>query len=454
MSLPGTGLDAASLRADPLADDTIDRILGCADIEAGAPVGLIALVNREMTGWRTNADLQGWRAAPDVPPHVATALEDYVASALRLPEWADTARIERAETSFFELSILSCTLLFCASLPECYAIPDLSAVLHLAGQLEQHCDYRIRATAAMIFPVMMHGGLGTPGGGGVAQTVKVRLIHATIRHLILRGAPAAAGGAAVASLPAQGPGMYDALYAHGWDTRRLGLPCNQEELAYTLLTFHYVFLRALRRLGIGLAPADEGAYLHAWNVTGHLLGIERALMPDTMEQAQALFERIQSHARPWDAGSDPRPALAAALIRMMEQEIPFRILKPFPLLLTRYLCGPTTSRELGLDARASWLARGVFACSLGVTRLVDKLVRRLVPGFSITRLVTRIVGYRFVARVLMDQTRPLKLPAALLVRVNDAMRQWHTDPKAPGWMNALEARFTGRAQARGDKAAA
>jgi hypothetical protein len=454
MSAADTGIAAATLRADPLADATISRILGCADMRAGPPVALIALVNRELAGWRTNADLQGWRAAPDVPAHVAAALEEYVAAALRLPEWAEPARIARAETSFFDLSILSCTLLFCASLPECYVIPDLAAVLHVAGQLEQHADYRIRATAAMIFPVMMHGGLTSPEGGGVAQTVKVRLIHATIRHLILRGDPGASHNAIVAPVAPAGPGLYDSLYAQGWDTARLGLPCNQEELAYTLLTFHYVFLRALRRLGLALSPSDESAYLHAWNVTGHLLGIERALMPETMEQAEALFDRIQSQARAWDAGSDPRPALAAALIGMMEDEIPLRLLKPFPLLLTRYLCGPVAARELGLDARVSWLARGVFACSMGITRLVDTLVRRVVPGFSITRLVSRIVGYRFAARVLMDQTRPLKLPAALLVQVQDAMHEWRTDPKAPAWMNSLEKRFTVGAEASGNKATA
>ena len=65
--------------------------------------------------------------------------------------------------------MLSCTLLFCASLPECYVLPDLAEVLHTTGQLEQRTDWRIRSTAAMIFPVMMRGGLTTPAGGGVAR---------------------------------------------------------------------------------------------------------------------------------------------------------------------------------------------------------------------------------------------------------------------------------------------
>jgi hypothetical protein len=78
-----------------------------------------------------------------------------------------------------EYGALSVTMLFCSSLPECYVIPDLAAVLHATGQLETHTDYRIRATGAMIFPVMMAGGLTAPDGGGIAQILKVRLIHHT-----------------------------------------------------------------------------------------------------------------------------------------------------------------------------------------------------------------------------------------------------------------------------------
>ena len=430
----------ASLRADPLADEAIARILG-----GHAPLETLPIVNRQLAQWQANGELAGWKAGPDVPAPVAAALEDYVGAALKLPEWADEAKIARAETLFMDMSMTSCTLLFCASLPECYVVPELAGVLHVAGQLEQHADYRIRSTAAMIFPVMMHGGLaGT--GGGVAQAIKVRLIHATIRHLMLRGDPAAAArdAAVVAAQPPQGEGLYNTLLANGWDVRRNGLPCNQDELAYTLLTFGYVFLRGLRRLGVGLPTADEEAYLHTWNVLGHLIGIERALMPGTMAQAEAMFAAAQARARGASFLPDPRPALGAALMQTMENEIPLALCKPFPVLLTRYLCGADASQALALTQRVSWLSRALFVVSMGVVRLIDTAVRLVLPQFSIARLITRVAGYRFAAKVLMDQTRPLKLPPALLNQVGSVLDAWQADPKAPGWMNALERRLTGR----------
>jgi hypothetical protein len=452
-ALEGGGMSAVAasaptLRADPLADDTIAAILSGHE---GSQWEAIAIVNRLLALWQSNAIVTGWQAPEGTPAPIATALETYLAAGVKLPAWADAAKIARSEELFFDMSMLSCSLLFCASLPECYVAPDLAGVLHVAGQLEAHCDYRVRSTAAMIFPVMMRGGLTTPEGSGIAQILKVRLIHATIRHLVLRGNPGAtvaAGSLAVAPLDAPCRNVYDTLYNNGWDVAANGLPCNQEQLAYTLLTFHYIFLRGLRQLRLALPERDEQAYLHAWNVVGHVLGIEPGMMSHTMEQAEASFVDIQQRARLTPYLPDPRPALGAALMKAMQDEIPLRLLKPFPVLLTRYLCGDAARVDLALDQRVNLFSRVLFAAGMGLTRAVDALVRLIVPGFSICRMITRIFGYQFTVKFLMDQTRPLKLPPAVLNQVDSAVRDWGHDPKAPRWMNALEARLAGRRSTR------
>ena len=434
-----------SMRADPPADRAVAAMLAGAD-GPHELAGRIAAVNRELARWDSNGALADWQCGLDLDPRAAAALKDYLAACLALPEWADPARIARAEALFMDMSMLSCTLLFCASLAECYVLPDLSAVLHAAGQLEAHTDYRVRSTAAMIFPVMLAGGLTSAQGSGVAQALKVRLIHATIRHLILRGSPDDSLGAGpVRPLLPAGGGIHHVLYAHGWDTARNGLPCNQEELAYTLLTFHYVYLRSLRKLGLGLARQDEEDYLHAWNVLGHMLGIERSLMSDTMNGAKQAFDEIQARGRQLRRDPDPRPALAASLMQAMANEIPLRLFKPFPILLTRHLCGRDAGRDLGLHARQPLPSRLLFAGSLAVVRAIDAVVRVAAPGFSISRMLTRALGYRLVTRFLMDQTRPLRLPDALLGDVHRALGQWRHDPRAPRWMNRLEGRLAGHA---------
>jgi len=446
--------------ADPLADGTMAAILGIGpespDIEAREHhIRQIMQVNRQFESWSHNAALVNWQPAEGMlPDSVRVALQAYLQEGQVLPPWADRVRLERAEELFMDYGALSCSLLFCSSLPECYVIPDLSAVLHIAGQLEQHTEYRIRSTAAMIFPVMLKGGLTQPDGSGIAQVLKVRLIHATIRNMVLRTSPEAAmqalgdhrhvKGAGVVlawSLP-DSSDMHTALLSHGWKLGEDGLPCNQEELAYTLLTFSYVFLRSMRRLGLALLPSDEEAYLHAWNVVGHILGIRRELMAETMAQAESLFDQMQARGRMHLVNPDPRPALGRSLVECMEQVIPFRMLKPLPALMTRYLCGPATAHDIGITDRISWISKVLFWLCIALTRCIDGVVRLVLPEFSISRLVTRVLGYHFMRRILLDQTRPLKLPTRLLNQVNGAMAGWGNDPKAPQWMNGLEDQLT------------
>jgi uncharacterized membrane protein len=468
-SLPSPVSDArlaqTQYAADPLADNTMQRILGDWNskpdlLNTASHFLKIAQVNRQFEQWTTNQSLNNWHSADKtLPPEINAALQHYLLEGQTLPPWADRAKVERAEVLFMDYGALSCTLLFCASLPECYVIPDLSAVLHAAGQLEQHTDYRIRSTAAMIFPVMMKGGLGQPDGSGVAQILKVRLIHATVRNLLLRGAPADALAALgdqrhIASAGVLPPlsdldesaqrNMHHVLLTHGWRVGADGLPCNQEELAYTLLTFGYVFLRSMRQLGLGLTASDEEAYLHCWNVVGHVLGIRRELLVDTMAQADALFTQMQvrGRAQPWLP--DPRPALGAALMNTMAKAIPFRVLKGFPVLMTRHLCGTICAREIGVSQHVSWVTDVIFALGMALTRVIDSVVRWVLPEFSISRFFTRVVGYHLMSRLLLDQTRPLKLPQHLLNQVTRAMGQWSEDGKAPAWLNAIEDRLTQR----------
>ena len=459
-------LERSQFQTDPLADQTIADILGpwaapspdasVDDLERSYPTqwGRIAVVNAVIGTWQDNASLDGWHTSmPTVPQPLADALRDYVRAARELPAWADRAKIARAEQIFFDQGVLSCTLLFCASLPECYVVPDLAEVLHATGQLEKRTDYRIRSTAAMVFPVMMKGGLTDPSGGGIAQVLKVRLIHAMVRNLVLRNSPqetlALAGGGERATgllpaLKAAGDAareMHHALFAHGWDLAR-GLPCNQEEQAYTLLTFGYVYLRGMRTLGLRYSAADEEAILHTWNVVGHLVGIRRELMAFTMAEAESLFARMQRRGRAELLPPDARPGLAKALFGNLAGVIPWRIAKPFPQLLSRRLLGPAASADLAIDGPLPWSSRLLFALVMAVVGVIDGIGRLFSSDFSLARLVTRVLGYHLLTQLLMDQTRPLKLPQGVLEQATTMMKGWGEDRRAGSWLNRLEDRFT------------
>jgi hypothetical protein len=462
-------------RADPLADATMAKVIGewALPIRATVAAGVMDTIttidvaeilqlnadrfariretNRLLAQWTDNASLIDWRATPEAPgdpidPTVAAALEHYVRTANALPGWVDPQKIESAESLFIQHGVLSCLLLFCASLPECYVLPDLADVLHVAGQLENHTEYRIRSTAAMIFPVMMKGGLLSSQGAGVAQILKVRLIHATIRQLILRGSPELAikllsehgessGRIRPLVLPRGNTDMHHALFAHGWNLAKDELPCNQEELVYTLLTFHFIFLRGMRTLRVPLTEADEVAYLHCWNVMAYVLGIETGLMPQSMHDAEKQFNEIRARTRIESADdakdhrgdqivADPRPKLGVALMKCLEDVIPLSVLKGFPSLLTERLCGAETAQIIGIQGRASIISRTLFVVVVAIIGTIDRLMQLVFPRFSLSGVLTRMLGDQLLSRLLLDQTRPLKLPNHLLERVNTMRAIW------------------------------
>lgn len=453
--------DNLQLHADPLADGIVERIVGQGYAHPWSPDAppwrRIAKANCLLAQWSDNASL----ADPcqpgsdsDEDREIASALNDYVQAARHLPGWADNDKIRKAENVFLDHSVLSCTLLFCASLPQCYVIPDLALVLHTAGQLEAHTEHRIRSTAAMIFPVMLPGGLTDAKGTGIVQILKVRLIHATIRHLILRGTPeraVAPGAAAIRPplpLPENARGLHQTMYHRGWDVAGLGLPCNQEEQAYTLLTFSHVFLQGLHQLGVGLAPEDEDSYLHAWNVAGHVLGIQPTLMAHDMQQGQALFSSMQASGMNEPVQPDPRPALTEALMQTMGNAIPWPLIQPWPRLLTRRLCGAATARALSLNAQAPWYSRGLFWLALTLCRGIDALARLVWPRFSLSGAVTRVMGRQLMAQLLLNETRPLNLPEHLLHQIRISVSPEAPPSHVPGWLHAVERRLApGRATA-------
>lgn len=440
--------EAMAREADPPADRAIAAIVGpWTDAQGAMGPGMARLgqATRLMAGWTTNASLRGWSPAAGADPIVVTALQAYLAEAGSLPDWARAADIECAEDVFMDYGPLSCTLLFCASLPECYVLPHLAEVLHVAGQLEANTEHRIRQTAAMVFPVMMKGGLTQDAGGGVAQVLKVRLIHATIRHLILRGAPQQAQGriAPLAPVPPNAS-MHQAMLAKGWDLERQGMPCSQLELAYTLLTFSYVFLQGMRTLRVPLSPQQEQAYLHAWNVAGHVLGIRRELMAHSMEEAAVLFDALQARASQQPAQPDVRPGLGRALMDTMARSIRLPVIRQLPIPLTRWLIGQETARAIGVNERIGLLTWLTFRLARLVVGAIDGIVRLVLPKFSLTRMFTRVVGYHLLTRVLLDQTRPLNLPQELLQPVHATVASWHHDARAPAWVNKLEDLLTTR----------
>jgi hypothetical protein len=364
-----TYLDSMRAEMDPAADRVVDAIYASHSLDG---------VNRLLMNMVRNTN--------PPPAEITKLVDDYLAVTAALPSWAEPAKIALAEDLFSRHGMLGTTILCCASLPECYLDKLDVPVLASTTQLAQHVYRRIFETSHMVITVMQPGGMApataAPAargkkakprpvadddravpGEGIRCCQKVRLMHAAIRHLLLAEGSVATGK----------DELGHALVTQRWDPAS-GQPINQESIAYVILTFSYVGLRGLDTLGAHPTPEEREAFVHAWSVIGHVMGVRDELLARSFDDAKVLFEAIKRRRR----GASPHgTALTAALLKWMEDAVPIGM-KSMPKVMLSRLIGEDDAKLLGvrLDGDEQ-VVEGLAAAILHVAEhLYDELLTK------------------------------------------------------------------------------
>ena len=308
---PGTFLDGImdgetlqTLRdiGDPLADAVIAELFSDGGLQA---------MNMLMAGFVANEH--------PMPENLPAPVRNYLLNSVELPVWADAELIRAGEDVFWRFGPRIILVLVCYSLPFCYLGRNGVPVLAMTNRLSSNPRRRILETAQMVVDCMSAGGLTTPNGRARLTIQKVRLMHAAIRRL----APAS---------PSWKP--------------EYGLPVNQEDLAGTLMAFSHITPDGLQKLGIELTDRDRQAYIHCWNIIGHMLGVQDTLLPPNAAAACSLADAIAAHQfGPTEEGKD----LTKALVDMLSHILPGDVFNPLPKMLVRFFLGKEQAEWLGIQ---------------------------------------------------------------------------------------------------------
>ncbi len=264
------------------------------------------------------------------PQECSPAVAEYLAERPPLPRWADADLMRTGEDFFGRWGLYVPLVLVCSSLPECYAAKKGVQVLQLTARLATDPKRRIVETAQMVLDVMAPGGL-QPGAPGYLTVRRVRLMHAGVRHLIQNDPRIARGDAAASS---------GARWDPDW-----GVPINQEDLAGTLTTFSWSVLVGLAALGVPVTDDEQEAFIHTWNVVGAMLGLREELLPKDAADAAALSSRIRE--RQWEESDEGRE-MTEALLEMLEESLPGRLIPGFGPSMIRHFLGNDLAEQLGV----------------------------------------------------------------------------------------------------------
>ncbi len=298
---------------------------------------------------------------------------------MEAPEWADPGRFKMASDLWMQHTVACVVSLYAASLPACYlikrGIPSLyqsrkllddkyiyqrvyETSLFLDAVMEPdgikiiddvHTDYeklvvetlnaldkngqwkqdggRIRSMGQGSAPVDLkrfrerfEQAQGRPKrfiwGKGYVAAKKVRFLHASMRYMLTHPERVRPFGSRE-----HPQSLSETLSQRETpiNIEEYGVPVNQEDLAYTLLTFGLLVPAGLEKFGIHSTREEKEAVLHLWKLIGHTLGIRSELMTDNLDEARALFAMIQKRQA---ETSENGIALTRALIGFLDDYLP------------------------------------------------------------------------------------------------------------------------------------
>lgn len=256
----------------------------------------------------------------DAPPSLVALFAELD----RVPMWVDFSRVERGAEVILRAGILAGLVLGSYSLVAGYCSPAGNKPLAFSGRLEEDAPRRLAETSRFVEAVLAPRGLARLGAG-FACTVKVRLVHASVRRM-LTASPR-------------------------WRRDDWGAPVNQVDMAGTILLFSHVLMDGLEKLGFAFTREEREDVLHLWRYVAYLIGVRDELRVATHVEASDLWDLLTSTQGPPD---DDSRALACALLDSGVKSAPnpealarAERMRPVGYTLSRYLLGDDFADRLG-----------------------------------------------------------------------------------------------------------
>ncbi len=193
----------------------------------------------------------------------------------QVPEWVDWDQIQRGIDVFILYSPAAGQSLYYQSLVPGFSIPKIAQVLQQTKYLappstNKQVNKRLQDTGGFLMSCMIDNSLNAktkdqnyplndfvsasslrPGNIGWKMALRVRVLHAKVRRMLLSG-----------------------LHKTAWDVNEYGIPINQEDMSATLLAFCVNVLTGLEFLtGVSLPVNEQQDYIALWRYIGWLLGV-------------------------------------------------------------------------------------------------------------------------------------------------------------------------------------
>jgi hypothetical protein len=294
----GTGADPRTVwdtEADPLVASLFAR-------------GAVPKVNALLRNWNKNGQ--------PLPDGLPADLHDFLERHRQLPAWADPGKFAAAARFNQKRGLYLGVLYGFASGMMSTVIPkEALAVYYSKGGANM--KRRISRTAKLGYDVGTPNAF-QPDGEMIVTSLKTRLVHAAVRHL----------------LP-QSP--------HWTNAAPEDIPISQHDMMVTWHSLPTTVMRTLKEWKVPIPAAESEGFLHTWQLSAHMLGIEDQYIPSTWNEAESQATQVL----------DPILAPTPEGIKLADTLLDLGAGLDFTLL-SRPILGALTRFMLG-DEVADWL---------------------------------------------------------------------------------------------------
>lgn len=300
----------------PYSEEELDRWRGAGDVRADAIVERLA-AEGPLTGIHDLLAVVRTRAAAG-----DAVCREFLDEAASVPAWADFGAMVKGQRMIASYAPFMAASLFSGSLVGGAMFYKAALVTSMTGMFSGKPTQRLTETTALVTRMALPGSM-QPGGAAHEVLLRVRLLHAGLRHFLVESG----------------------RFRHASE-----VPINQHDLAITLALFCYVNIRNLLQLGIRLRRAQIESFVLLWRYAGYVLGIEPALLPHTIEEQQAFYLSSCKHqVRPDKVKPQTKTLLDA--VAKQAKGVPYPIAQTFLHQMTRYLAGNDYITGMQLEDR-------------------------------------------------------------------------------------------------------
>ena len=330
-------------------------------------------------------DNEGEEALRDAPASMRRFFEE----ATTPPEWLDLSAFAPSVRMFHRNSGVILAAFVAGVLIEGFTT-KIAKSFFITGRVRDQGVRRLGQNNRHMMEIFFPGGLDRYGDGW-KLSVRIRIVHARVRHLLNN--------------------------SDEWDSEAWGAPISMAHLGYAISAFSARLLKHMKTLGADFNDEEGESFMAVWRYSGYLMGI-----PETI-----LFRDEDEALKLYDIGLMCEPDVpiesvvmahslvnSAPLIAGMTEPEARRKLARYVYKISRGLIGQDVAKELMYPDYSSFGAVGWFKFQQRYGSILGKLFRGRARSDNYTRFTSLLhasayddtgISYRLPDHVYSEESK-------------------------------------------------